>query len=228
MAESAKYDDDETSYAIKAKQAGPSDFERAMMVQQATAADEVVDTSKPSWAGQWEAQLAAKKRVQPTRLKGECVKWNKGWGFLKVPGQADLYVHQRNVVKKGFRSLREGEPVEFEIGTMPDGKLEALKVTGPDGTEPMGQPHPDDSDDDDDGSGGEAQRVASLKAAKPKEPRPKPYTAFVPRTVKRPGAKLPAKPVGKAPAAPAPAPAPAAASAAPAPTPASAAAPAVD
>ena len=218
-------DEDEEKYDLsRSAGGGPSDFDRAMMVQ-SSGGDDEVSSAKPSWAAQYEAKKAEEAKRKPTRLKGTCAKWGKGaradhtgrtrrshqphtrrltlqcthaagWGFIKVPGQADMYVNQRNIVKKGFRSLLEGEPVEFEIGKMADGKLEALNVTGPDGAEPEGQMHPDDK---------EEMEKASLKAKAEKEPRPKPYTAFVPRTVKRPAAKPVAKPK---PPAPAPAPAP--------------------
>ena len=46
------------------------------------------------------------------------VKWfsdEKGYGFI-VPddGGKDLFVHHSNIDMSGFRSLREGQKVEFE------------------------------------------------------------------------------------------------------------------
>merc|ERR1719458_325623 len=40
----------------------------------------------------------------------------------------------------GFRSLAVGEPVEFETDTKPDGRIQAINVTGPGGAEPKGAP----------------------------------------------------------------------------------------
>ena len=209
--------DDDEKYDLSRKNSdqGPSDFDRAMMIR-SSVEPEPEDTAKPSWAAAWEAQEAAKKRAaKVTRLKGTVVTWNKGFGFIKpdMAGQSDIYVHQRNVQKKGFRSLLVGEPVEFEMGKMQDGKLEALQVSGPGGAEPKGQKRPSsDSDDDDD----EAEKTkAPLKAQQPEPKRTKPATTFVPRTVKRPAGKPAPKPAPK-PAATAAA-SPAAAAAPPAP-----------
>merc|ERR1719510_1540082 len=41
---------------------------------------------------------------------------------------------------KGFRSLCIGEPVEFETAVKADGRIQAVKVTGPNGAEPQGAP----------------------------------------------------------------------------------------
>jgi CspA family cold shock protein len=50
-------------------------------------------------------------------LKGR-VKWfsaEKGWGFISVDGQPDVFVHHTAIEAPGYRSLREGEEVEFEL-----------------------------------------------------------------------------------------------------------------
>jgi len=44
---------------------------------------------------------------------------------------------QTNIQAQGFRSLREGERVEFEIARGQDGRTRAVNVTGPDGAEPQ-------------------------------------------------------------------------------------------
>ncbi len=47
------------------------------------------------------------------------VKWfndRKGYGFIEPEnGGKDLFVHYSSVEGEGFRSLSEGQPVEFEI-----------------------------------------------------------------------------------------------------------------
>ncbi|KAB1643116.1 cold-shock protein [Gulosibacter chungangensis] len=47
------------------------------------------------------------------------VKWfnaEKGFGFITVDeGGGDVFVHYRSIEMKGFRTLVEGQPVEFEI-----------------------------------------------------------------------------------------------------------------
>ncbi len=52
------------------------------------------------------------------RLKGT-VKWfndAKGYGFITPEsGERDCFVHYSAIQGEGFRSLKEGEPVEFEV-----------------------------------------------------------------------------------------------------------------
>ncbi|MBN1496712.1 MAG: cold-shock protein [Spirochaetes bacterium] len=46
------------------------------------------------------------------------VKWfneKKGFGFLSQDGGADLFVHHTGIVGNGFKTLNEGDRVEFEI-----------------------------------------------------------------------------------------------------------------
>mmetsp|Transcript_51336 Transcript_51336/g.115287 ORF Transcript_51336/g.115287 Transcript_51336/m.115287 type:complete len:122 (+) Transcript_51336:59-424(+) len=64
-----------------------------------------VSEGRPSWARSWEE----KKRP---KLTGTCSTWNKkGWGFIKRDdGASDVFVHQRSILQRGFRSLLEGLP----------------------------------------------------------------------------------------------------------------------
>jgi len=52
------------------------------------------------------------------------VKWfneKKGYGFLSREDGDDVFVHYSAIEKKGFKTLREGESVEFEIQDGPKG-----------------------------------------------------------------------------------------------------------
>jgi CspA family cold shock protein len=47
------------------------------------------------------------------------VKWfnaEKGYGFITVDGGDDVFVHHSSIIMSGYRSLEEGQRVEFEIG----------------------------------------------------------------------------------------------------------------
>jgi len=52
------------------------------------------------------------------------VKWfneKKGYGFLSRDDGDDVFVHYSAIEKKGFKTLREGQSVEFEIQDGPKG-----------------------------------------------------------------------------------------------------------
>jgi CspA family cold shock protein len=64
------------------------------------------------------------------RIVGE-VKWfsaEKGYGFIKTASSsAEVFVHYTAIEAKGYRTLNEGDRVEFEIGQGPKGP-QASKV----------------------------------------------------------------------------------------------------
>jgi CspA family cold shock protein len=46
------------------------------------------------------------------------VKWfndKKGFGFISIEGGEDIFVHHTAIQSDGFRTLEEGDNVEFEI-----------------------------------------------------------------------------------------------------------------
>ena len=59
-----------------------------------------------------------------------------------LAGGEDLFVHQTAILSEGFRSLKDGENVEFTVETAGDGRTRAVNVTGPNGQAPEGAPRP--------------------------------------------------------------------------------------
>jgi CspA family cold shock protein len=59
------------------------------------------------------------------------VKWfngAKGYGFIQRPNGGDVFVHFKSIVGDGYRTLEEGDQVEFEIEQGPKGP-QAAKVS---------------------------------------------------------------------------------------------------
>ena len=59
------------------------------------------------------------------------VKWfndAKGFGFIEREGGGDVFVHYSAIVDQGFKTLDEGQVVEFELVQGPKGQ-QAEKVT---------------------------------------------------------------------------------------------------
>ena len=58
------------------------------------------------------------------------VKWfndSKGYGFIVRERGADVFVHHASIIGEGFRSLAEGDRVEFDVTEGPKG-LQASNV----------------------------------------------------------------------------------------------------
>ena len=52
------------------------------------------------------------------------VKWfsdQKGYGFISQDGGDDVFVHHSSIVGEGFKTLAEGQAVEFELTAGPKG-----------------------------------------------------------------------------------------------------------
>ncbi len=58
------------------------------------------------------------------------VKWfnaDKGYGFISQPDGGDVFVHFSAIQSSGYRTLNEGQAVEFEVQQGPKG-LQAANV----------------------------------------------------------------------------------------------------
>ncbi len=65
----------------------------------------------------WRVAGSGKKRRLLMRLIGK-VKWfndSKGYGFIEQEGGKDIFVHYTAIQGEGFKTLAEGQKVEFEI-----------------------------------------------------------------------------------------------------------------
>lgn len=59
------------------------------------------------------------------------VKWfnaSKGYGFITRQSGEDVFVHFSAIQSEGYRSLNEGQAVEFEVASGPKG-LQAANVS---------------------------------------------------------------------------------------------------
>ena len=46
------------------------------------------------------------------------VKWfdtKKGYGFIELEGSKDIFVHFSEISEEGYKSLRDGQAVEFDV-----------------------------------------------------------------------------------------------------------------
>lgn len=68
----------------------------------------------------------------PERRNGT-VKWfnsSKGFGYIVDDTGNEIFAHQSNIMADGYRTLGEGERVEFSIGIDTQDRRKAVKITG--------------------------------------------------------------------------------------------------
>ncbi len=59
------------------------------------------------------------------------VKWfnaTKGYGFIEEESGSDIFVHFSAITMDGYKSLKEGQEVEFDVTTGNGGKTQASNV----------------------------------------------------------------------------------------------------
>jgi cold shock protein len=73
-------------------------------------------------------RAAAFARKEVARVAEGTVKWfsnEKGYGFISQPEGEDVFVHFSAIETDGYKSLQEGQAVEFEVTDGPKGKQAA-------------------------------------------------------------------------------------------------------
>jgi CspA family cold shock protein len=89
-------------------------------------------TSK--WRAGPTAVTGAPHLYQEVKMAQGTVKWfngDKGYGFIAVEGGPDVFVHFSAITGGGYRSLEEGQKVEFDITQGQKGpQAENVKVAG--------------------------------------------------------------------------------------------------
>lgn len=78
------------------------------------------------------SQRAVRRKAQPSGTEVEVaqgvVKWfsnEKGFGFIAQSDGEDVFVHYTAIQGDGYKTLNEGQSVEFEIVDSPKGKQAA-------------------------------------------------------------------------------------------------------
>src|SRR5260221_288288 len=76
----------------------------------------------------------AASRTEKVTMAQGTVKWfngDKGYGFITVEGGPDVFVHVSTITGGGYRSLEEGQKVEFDITQGQKGsQAENVRVIG--------------------------------------------------------------------------------------------------
>jgi cold shock protein len=74
--------------------------------------------------GQRKLSAISTQRKQSTTMETGTVKWfndAKGYGFISRQNGEDVFVHFSAIQSNGFRSLQEGQQVQFDVVKGPKG-----------------------------------------------------------------------------------------------------------
>ncbi|GKY96202.1 hypothetical protein MPSEU_000580100 [Mayamaea pseudoterrestris] len=87
---------------------------------------------------------SSNSRLMMADINKGTVKWfdsTKGFGFIAPDDETsqDVFVHQTAIQTEGYRSLAQGEAVEYQTHEE-NGRLKAIHVTGPNGADVQGAP----------------------------------------------------------------------------------------
>jgi CspA family cold shock protein len=77
------------------------------------------------------ALCAVREHLKEDAVAVGTVKWfnsEKGYGFIATDGGPDVFVHYSAILMDGFRTLVEGDRVEFEVQAGRDGRSQAAEV----------------------------------------------------------------------------------------------------
>ncbi|GAA1759293.1 hypothetical protein GCM10009747_17850 [Agromyces humatus] len=95
--------------------------------------DDTVSPGQRSTVGRIGSASAAHLNKKDSSMATGTVKWfnaEKGFGFIAPDdGSADVFAHFSAITGNGYRSLEEGQKVEFEVAQGPKG-LQAENIRG--------------------------------------------------------------------------------------------------
>lgn len=69
--------------------------------------------------------------MSASERKTGAVKWfnpSKGYGFIEFEGDREIFVHYSAIQMEGYKALKQGQIVEFEIETGPKGEQAAAVI----------------------------------------------------------------------------------------------------